>query len=209
MQRATTQFLFIIRHLREAIGGFLWRKSRGPRVVHLGMRSFAEVQAPSPHRPIPDETWRLLLARLNRLATRFETLVRRWQAGALPSLRPGRTRAPRPERAGDPPPPRPRLPAERGWINKRINETANWAGLLNAWLQWPELDRFVREVPRAGRLLRPLCHALGLTLPPALRLPPRPPRPRAAPRPPAPPPLHPPIEAYVLAVARAWKKPGE
>ena len=69
--------------------------------------------------------------------------------------------------------------------------------------------------PQAGRLLRPLCHALAVDLPACLRRPSRPrARPRAprpapapqppAPQPPAPQPPAPRFEPYVAAAARAW-----
>ena len=56
--------------------------------------------------------------------------------------------------------------------------------MLDLLVQEPELRLFATEVPRAARLLRPLCHALGIRPPAELQLPPRPrrkrpPRPRA------------------------------
>ncbi len=179
-------FIQITNLLCTAVGAHLARQARGPMVVLLGSRYFSQVEAPSPHKPIPAELWQLLVRRAQRLAARFRSLHARWAAGRLAPSRPRHPQESAQAGAGAPTTPRPpslRLPRERGWINKRIPEAAPCGGNLQALLYLPEIDRFVAEVPRAGRLLRPLCHALGVDLTPPLRLParprkPRPPRPR-------------------------------
>jgi hypothetical protein len=196
------------------VAAHVGRLDRGPQAVWIGTRVFVETAAPSPHRPIPRDTWALLTRRAARLAERFRHLVQHWQAGTLPRLRPGRPAraAPRPAAAA--------LPREHGWINRRLPATAPSAGLLDAMLQAPMLRDFVAEVPRAGRLLRPLVHALGLTPPDWLRLPKRPRSPAsasaAAPpapasanadEPPAPAPTpYRPLQPYLRAAVRALRK---
>jgi hypothetical protein len=95
--------------------------------------------------------------------------------------------------------------------------------MLAALLRDPETQAFHAAAPQAGRLLRPLCQALGVRQPDWLRRPPRPrPAARRAPRPrpqgaaPPRPRTHPspmlptdrPLQGYVLRAADAWKKPG-
>jgi hypothetical protein len=179
-------FIQITNLLCTAVGAHLARQARGPMVVLLGSRYFAQIEAPSPHKPIALDIWQLLARRALRLAARFRSLHARWAAGTLPAPRPRQPQVSAKAGAGASTTPRQpalRLPRERGWINKRIPEAAPCGGNLQALLYLPECDRFVAEVPRAGRLLRPLCHALGVDLTPVLRLPtrahtPRPPRSR-------------------------------
>ncbi len=198
----------IIGRLGTAVSGFLAQQGRAPRVVLLGTRFFVEEVRPNLHRPIPAATWALLLRRVERLAERFQSLVARWHDGTLRPPRTPTTPAPRPQRA-----PYARLPRERGWINRRVAAAASCAGNLHGLLQRPEMAGFLAEVPRAGRLLRPLCHALAIDPPAFLRLPPRPRPPRVRRAPPRPPafgrlPTDRPLEPYVRAAARAWKKSG-
>ncbi len=70
------------------------------------------------------------------------------------------------------------------------------------------MAEFVPAVPRAGRLLRPLVHALGLAEPTWLALPPRPARTRTPPAALRPEPGTPdrPLPANIRAAVRAWKK---
>jgi hypothetical protein len=206
-------FIQITNLLCTAVGAHLARQARGPMVVLLGNRTLTEIVPPSPHTPIAVEIWHLLTRRALRLAGRFHSLYAHWAAGTLPPPRPRHRPESAKAGAGAPSTPRPpglRLPRERGWINKRIPEAAPCAGNLQVLLYLPECDRFVAEVPRAGRLLRPLCHALGVDLTPALRLPPRPRAPRK-PRPARPRPLpltHPDLglQPYVIRAARYFIK---
>lgn len=192
----------ILGYLCTAVADFMARRAWEPASVILGDRVYVPKLAPSPHRPVAPEVWRLLLTRLERLSRRFQRLVDGWRAGTL--------REPRKRHvAGQGAMPRAlglRLPRERGWINKRVDAAAQCAGLLHGFLQdREELPRFLAEVPRAARLLRPLCHALGLDMPQAHRLPRRvrPPRPAPVPIAPA---QDRPLPRHVRAAARAWKK---
>ena len=67
-------------------------------------------------------------------------------------------------------------------LNSRAAEAGPSGGHLHDLLQQPNTQDFVQAVPQAARLLRPLCHALGVDQPTWLQLPPRP-RPARKPRP--------------------------
>ncbi|MBV8402409.1 MAG: hypothetical protein JOZ17_27360, partial [Acetobacteraceae bacterium] len=59
------------------------------------------------------------------------------------------------------------------------SEVACRRSQLEHWLTTnAEAAAFIAEVPQSRRILRPLCHMLGIELPEALRLPPRPKRKR-------------------------------
>jgi hypothetical protein len=103
-----------------------------------------------------------------------------------------------------------RLPRGHGWITRRIPEAGPSAGALHDLLQTTNIQDFVQAAPQAARLLRPLCHALGLDQPTWLKLPPRPRKPRK-PRPPKPrrlkltdPALN--LRPYEIAAARYFLK---
>jgi hypothetical protein len=147
---------------------------------------------------LPGPVWTLLWFRLERLANRLIRLYGHWQQGTLPKPRPTTQR---PKTARNPPPQIPELPAPgmplvdaptrlpqgRGWITRRIPEAGPSAGHLHDLLQQPHIQDFVQAAPQAARLLRPLCHALGVDQPAWLQRPPRPRPPQAARLPPAPP----------------------
>lgn len=145
--------------------------------------------------------------RINRMVRRLDRLVAHWQAGTLPKPRPSRTRQPRRKQPDSDQPMPPRLPRGRAWLVRLVQPTAQLAGQVETFLATPETRALVEAAPQAGRLLRPLCRALGIAPPDWLRLParPRPPRkPRTKPpRPPATP--YRPLPAYVRAAVRAWK----
>ena len=133
----------------------------------------------------------LIVGRLRRLQLRFLALFARVQAGTL-LLRPPR---PQPPRSRDPdlsPPERPaekpelRLPRKFGWLvhgltpfaeSYRCEAAGCRAGVLSL-LEDPQMLALIQTAPQAGRILRPLCHMLGIKPPPILKLPPRPGRPR-------------------------------
>ena len=171
---------------------------------------------------LPGPVWTLLWFRLERLANRLTRLYDRWQTNTLP--KPRKTTQ-RPKTAQRPTPPQipelpapgmplvaapTRLPQGRGWVTRRIPEAGPSAGQLHDLLQQPSIQDFVQAAPQAGRLLRPLCHALGVDQPAWLKRPPRPRTPRK-PRPPKPrrlkltdPELN--LRPYEIAAARYFLK---
>ena len=156
------------------------------------------IMAPHGDLPLlPGPVWTLLWFRLERLGNRLTRLYAQWQQGTLPKPRPGTTRS-KPVRKPAPQLPEfpgtagmslvdapARLPQGRGWITRRIPETGPSAGALHDLLQQPHTQDFVQAAPQAARLLRPLCHALGVDQPAWLKLPACP-RPQRKPRPPKP-----------------------
>jgi len=162
-----------------------------------------------PRLPIP--LWNLFIRRVQRAAARIHVLHEQWRAG---TIKPTRPRTPR-TKPQTPRTPGPRLPRAFAWANRRARELASAAGMLNMLLQETEGRSFLVEIPRAARLVRPLCQALGVEQPQWLRLPvplrlPLPLRPRT-PRPPRPPRwnLTDPalrLQPYVIRAARAWRK---
>ena len=157
------------------------------------------IMAPHGDLPLlPGPVWSLLWFRLERLGNRLTRLYERWQQGPLPKPRPKTARPNSAQRAapaeipafpvapGMPLVEAPaRLPQGRGWITRRIPEAGPSAGWLEYLLQQPHTQDFVQAAPQAARLLRPLCHALGIDQPAWLKLPPRARKPRK-PRPPKP-----------------------
>lgn len=121
----------------------------------------------------------LLWGRFGRIVTRFTALVAQVRAGRVPAQRVTR-RADGPAPPRDPPS-RPTVELPRGfaWLLRLVPETRSLAGQVRHWLTDPELKEILAAAPQAGRLLRPLCHMLGIEPGPALALP-RPKR-RAAP----------------------------
>ena len=164
METPATRFCAILRDLRAVIAAHM---ARDPLRVPL---------------------FTLLWTRIGRTARRFETLFAKWQAGRLPIPRP--SRAGQPRRSRDP---QPGLPRGRAWVVAQIGyHAAGHASQLQHLLADPDMAEFLRAVPQAGRILRPLSHMLGIDTPPSLRLPARPARPRPAPARPAPrPPMRP------------------
>ncbi len=140
---------------------------------------------------LPGPIWTLLCLRLQRLNNRLTRLYDRWQTNTLPTPRPTTTRpdsvrhSRAPERIQSMPmagaelvEAPARLPRARGWITRRIPEAGPSAGWLEHLLQQPHTQDFVQAAPQVARLLRPLCHALGVDQPDWLKLPPRPRTPR-------------------------------
>jgi hypothetical protein len=100
-------------------------------------------------------------------------------------------------------------------VNHRIPESAPPAGFLDHLLRnETEAAAFVAVIPRAARLLRPLCQALGVVQPPSLKRPPPPRAPRPAKPHPAKPRPRPPrltdpalaLPPNVIAAARHARK---
>ena len=181
MNNLGQRIIGIAKALGAAIGIHVRRLASPPQPVWIGDRVF--IARPEPERlpRLPNALWSLFLARLNRAVRRLEFLHRAWSEGSLPPSRPPRTRPRTPAAVpADPGPrePRPRLPRAFGWINHRVPDSHQLAGLLHYLVQEPATRDFLLAVPRAGRLLRPLCVALGVEQPSWLRLPPRPRKPR-------------------------------
>ena len=139
--------------------------------------------------PLALGTWN----RLKRLVARFSALVAAVEAGRFSSAR--RTQAalgrhPRvvsPEFRSQPeasvqvakiP-----MPTAYGWLLTLAPELNTRIGRaqIETLLSDPALLALLAQAPRAGRILRPLCHMLRIPLPDCLRLPPRHRRPRLAP----------------------------
>src|SRR5947209_16938317 len=66
--------------------------------------------------------------------------------------------------------PRPLLPRRSGWLLRLTPSAAAARSQLEYLLADPEMAALLAEVPQAGRILRPLCHMLGIPPVPALRL---------------------------------------
>lgn len=168
----------ILSGLRAAIGAFMAQQPRPSAVVWLATRAYAPVVAPQIRierilAAIPPETWTRLWTRLGRISTRIHTLYAHWRAGTLP--KPPALRPPSVLRARKPRPATPRLPTRHAWVVAAIGyQAAGRSAQLNTLTADPAFTAFITAVPRAARLLRPLCRILGIApLPPALALPPR------------------------------------
>ena len=180
------QLALIVATLRAALGAYGIRLARPVHTAQLGTTTYAAIPEPAALPPLAPDLWTLFWNRLGRAQRRFQALYAAWQAGTLKPLPPRKPEAASPTRqdtAARPGPPR--LPTAFGWAARRVPEAAPAIGLLESLVHAPETERFVTEIPRAGRHLRPLCRALGLAPPAYLRFPPRP-RPPRAPRPPRP-----------------------
>ncbi|MBV8401567.1 MAG: hypothetical protein JOZ17_23015 [Acetobacteraceae bacterium] len=115
------------------------------------------------------------MKRVNRLRLRFLALVAAFRAGRLRPPRPGRHGG---GAKGNRPKPV-RLPSKFGWMLRYGSEVACRRSQLEHWLTTnAEAAALIAEVPQSRRILRPLCHMLGIELPEAPRLPPRPKRKR-------------------------------
>lgn len=171
---------WIVTTLRAALGAYALRLARPPRPVLLGNHLYHPILKPELLPRLAPALWRLFHARLSRSVERFQALYAAWTAGTLKPPRPSRPRTRKPNPTPTDPPAEPplRLPRGFAWLNLRAEETVPSAGMLHMLVHDEETQRFVAEVPRAGRLLRPLCQALGVRPPPCLTLPPRPRKPR-------------------------------
>jgi len=135
----------------------------------------------------------LIWNRINGMARRFATLVKRVRAGTHKDPAPARSGNASPQPQGSPKParaaPAAKLPRHFNWLVNLLPEAERFGGELCWVLQRPEILMLIAETPQAGRILRPLCRMLGVEPPPALL--PRPlvrgapptPRPRPAPKP--------------------------
>ncbi len=118
---------------------------------------------------------------LQRTFLRFERLIARHEAGTLLPPRP------RPKRAPSTTPrknPRIRFPSRKNWVVAELgHHAAGFRYALDTLLARPDSAAFIAQYSQAQRLLRPICHMLGITpacitlLPKRARKP-RPPKPR-------------------------------
>jgi hypothetical protein len=107
----------------------------------------------------------LIWTRLRRTATRF-TRAALTPSGARSApnhppaviARSGATKQSRRR----PKPASPLLPRRRAWLLRLIPETAAGASQLRHFLADPEVATLLAEAPHLQRILRPLCHMLGI-----------------------------------------------
>ncbi len=126
--------------------------------------------------------------RVTAMHRRLNRLWEKWRNNALP-----KPRKPRPGRAYKPNPNRPKFPHRRAWLFERFGYETLVSGEAFSKLMTtdPDVIRFLAEVPQAGRILRPLCHMLGIDPPAAIKRDPPPRKPRPKKPKPAPPPPRP------------------
>jgi len=135
-------------------------------LLMLGLKAvIAEVAAPDRSRTA---FLVFVWGRLSHMVVRFEKLYARWKAGTLPKHR--GPRPPRAQREEDDAKPRAkppfRLPGGRMWLVRHVQKSAAFASQLRHLLATdPEIPAFLEACPQAGRILRPLCRALGVNLP--------------------------------------------
>jgi hypothetical protein len=110
-----------------------------------------------PRAPLQITLWTYI----NHTARRFARLMAHIEAGTL------RPTKPRPMRTNtERTTPRTRLPQRRMWLVAEIGwRAAGCAHQLEHLLTRPDIATLIATTPRAQRLLRPLAHMLGLTLP--------------------------------------------
>ncbi len=219
MSSIAARFTLILAGLNHAIGMVLARREP-VSAVWLGTRVFISRPEIPRHAKLPVEIWRLLLNRLSRSAERLQALYDRWRAGTLPKPRnrPSRAATPCDAVLADAAPvpraaPALRLPRARFWVIARIGyQAAGHASQLTHLFDEPDFTEFLAAAPQAGRILRPLCHMLGIAPPHGARLPPRPRSARPNPARPSPIPStspNRPLEPYVRAAVRAWKRKND
>jgi hypothetical protein len=114
----------------------------------------------------------LLWPYLNRVAKRFEALIRRIEAGLPVSTR-AASLAPRVPRFGPPCLRRPGLPTGFAWLVRLVPyHAACIGGQVRYLLAKPEMAALFMAAPQVGRIFRPLCRMLavapGVDLPPGL-----------------------------------------
>lgn len=108
----------------------------------------------------------LVWGRISRASVRLERLIARWRAGRLPGGRAvgaKRVAADGVLVAGV----RARVPSGRGWLVARVPEAVAFGLQLEHALSEPEWAEFLAAAPQAGRILRPLCRMLGISVVPA------------------------------------------
>lgn len=181
MPTLATLLCAILSDITTAIGVFMDTRARIQPAVWIGTRLFVPAPPQPATPPVPSEILALARKRIARMAQRFARLYERWTTNTLPKPRPSQAGQTRPERPRQPP-----LPRRRAWLAGGTDyRVRGQIGRLRHLLAQPDAEAFMQAVPRAGRILRPLCHMLGIDLPAPIILPPRPRKPR--PRPEKPP----------------------
>ncbi len=140
----------------------------------VAARSNTRTRWATPIEPLPGPLIIAIWARFQKINNRFQKLVVLIRAGKLP---PERVRSPeeaarraerRAEKAAcDPPPasppPRTRLPRKFGWVRAMVPcDGGNLADQMGHLLTQPEIAELIAATPRMARLLKPLCHMLGI-----------------------------------------------
>ena len=102
----------------------------------------------------------LIWSRLRRLATRFAChAVAPLSSQAAPEAviaRAAKQSKRRPRSASQP------LPRHRAWLLRLVPEAASGASQLRHFLADPEVASLLAQAPQLRRILRPLCHMLGI-----------------------------------------------
>jgi len=135
-------------------------------------KTIAAASVPVQGRParIPTQFGVMFHTRLSRLTTRLRDLLARIEAERTKprpaSAATPRPRAPRPAKPKSEPNPNPApaLPRGFGWITQPLPEANGHAHTLRQFLCEPETEALIASDPRIGRILRPLCHMLGIDL---------------------------------------------
>ena len=120
------------------------------------------IEARLSQRPFMIAVFTLLRGRLRRLSLRFAALAARFEAA---TLRPPRATPPRPRPAPPPgPPDAARLPQGFAWVVTMVPGSAALGDTLREFLAQPRTAALLKAAPQTGRMLRPLCHMLGITV---------------------------------------------
>ncbi len=99
--------------------------------------------------------------RLRGIAFRFRARIAHNAANPVPI--PARLRKPRPARPGAARPRKPDpLPRHYAWLLRLIQETAHGRSQFCDFLADPEMATLLDQDPQLRRILRPLCHILGV-----------------------------------------------
>ena len=124
-----------------------------------------------------------LIGRIERMNARLAVLAAKFAAGTLPppsaeptphATKPTTTRQTAPTD---------RLPTRFAWLLSWIQVTVHPRTIIENLLEDPDLHALIAAAPQTGRILRPLCHMLGIPRPEILATPQRPRKPRQSPRP--------------------------
>jgi hypothetical protein len=142
------------------------------RLKHTIVAAGAPVQG-RPARLLP-KFGILVHRRLARLVLRLHELLARIEAERTKPHHLARPRATTPPTQPAAPPPTTTLPRRFGWITRTLAETNAYAQTLREFLCEPETEALIASDRRIGRILRPLCHMLGIDLRIIYRMVPRP-----------------------------------